>query len=75
MTLEAYVGPISKEVTLPKGHRGNGTLKPQLEKLSVGESFETTFTNSAVHLWAKKLGIRCETRNAGGDHIRVWRVA
>ena len=72
--LEAYVGPIQKGITLPKGNRGDGSLKPQIEKLEIGDSFETTFTNTAAHRWAKKLGMKLETRPVGGGHIRVWRV-
>lgn len=72
--MRPLIGRIEDGVEIPPSKRGQGLLKPHMERLAVGQSFETSYSNSAVHRAAKELDIRVETRRLSTGVMRVWRV-
>ena len=69
------VGEIERGIKLPPSRRSNPELRARLHQMNVGDSFITTYGTGSVHMMAKRLGIKCETRSYAGGKIRVWRVA
>jgi hypothetical protein len=69
-----YVGQLENGVPMSPSKRGNGELRKRMEGMQVGQSFQTAYSNTAVHRMAHQFGIKCETRKVGDGQIRVWRV-
>lgn len=69
-----WMGPIERDVPLPRSRRGDGSLRRQINALKVGDSFETTYTRDAAARYAKQIGITVATRSAKDGKSRVWRT-
>lgn len=78
------VGPVEQGAALPRSARGDGSLEREMVQLAqyppatgsaADYSFVTNYTSTAVHAWARKLGIAVNTRKETGSRIRVWRVS
>jgi len=68
-----FIGEIKSGVPVPAKHQVNSALRKQLERLKVGDSFETSYTNKAVNYQASCLGIKTICRTIAKGRIGVWR--
>ena len=69
-----FIGEIKSGIPIPAKHQVNSALRKQLERLKVGDSFETSYTNKAVNYQASCLGITTICRTIAKGRIGVWRT-